>query len=196
MLAFTDVETTGTEMWRNEIIEIATVVTDDDFKVLGEFNEYVRPEYSKQYTPEAEEVHGITWHDSQSFSSSDIVLSDYIDFLSEYRVGHEASLQMVCHALPFYSSLDLIDRNFIFAWFWNHDHRHTYYSLFDDQNTKSTIIRSKKLAQQTWGVPNQKLSTWMNKLGLSFKPHRALDDAYACLEVYKYQKTYQGGILG
>ena len=44
ILAFCDLETTGTSREKHEIIEVAAVIWDSkEDKIIGEFNEYIKP---------------------------------------------------------------------------------------------------------------------------------------------------------
>lgn len=185
MYLIIDLETSGRVFFKNEIIEIAAIVLDDDLNKKGEFCEYIKPECRDQWDKSAEEVHGLTWEELQLAGDSSSVIMRFISFLNEHKSGDYFSL--VCHALPVKSSADLFDRNFLFAWFWNNDKRVEYYSFIDEARIRSTIDRRHKQARSYFGIRDQKLSTWAEKLNIEFNHHSALDDANVCAEIFKYQ---------
>jgi len=190
MYAITDIETSGRDPWRNEIIQIATIIADKEFKVVKTFNKYLKPERRSYWDEGAEKIHGITWNKSRCFDNRDSVLNEYIHFLNSNCPdgGHS----FVAHALPFRSSIDFFDRNFLFAFFWVRDLRTDFYKLFPEGKTISTIHKKRKLATQRYQIKDQKLSTWADKLNFELDHHDALSDTKCCLEVLKYQKSIDG----
>lgn len=191
MYAVTDLETTGLDPWRNEILTISTLIADENFQIVDEFNGRCRPSYTDQWSEEAEKVHGITRREADTFDDSSGVLGEYIRFLDNRSGGYH----FTCHALPRKSSVDLIDRNFVFSWFWVNDRRVDYYRHFPEEKVTSTIKKRKKEAKDLWGMSSQSLKAWMDKLGIDSKSHHeARFDAWACLQILKYQK--QGEIGG
>ena len=192
MYAITDLKTSGKYPGRNEILSIATMMLDDDLNQVGSFSSNIRPDYLDMWDDEAEEVHGIRKSVALKFEKSTDVLCEYKKFLRSYGRDHI----FVCHALPFKSNIDLFDRNFVFFWFDYHDARFDYYKLFNDEGSISTIRRDRRNAMNEYGIKNQKLDTWMDKLGIDKnKHHNAEFDAYVCSEIFKYQRNIQGGIF-
>ena len=185
MYAIIDLETSGRVFFKNEIIEIAAIVLDEDLNKIGEFCEYIKPECIAQWDKGAEEVHGLSWDRLQLAKPSNSVIMEFISFLTGLKNGTPFSL--VCHALPIKSSIDVFDRNFLFAWFWANEKRVEYYNLIDETRIRSTIDRKHKMARSLYGIRDQKLSTWAEKLNIEFNHHSALDDASVCAEVFKYQ---------
>ncbi len=194
MYAVVDLETTGRDPWRNEILTLCCIVADTNFKEVDRFNGKIKPSYLEQWSEDAENVHKITKQEADTFDNTIDVIDNFISFLNGL---HSHEYRFVCHALPFRSSVDLFDRNFIFSWFWSNNRRVDYYRLFPEDKMISTIIRKRKLAQEQWGIPNQKLSTWIDKLGIDNSKHHEADfDAEVCLKVLEYQQTNQGVING
>lgn len=185
MYAVTDLETTGIRPGTNEILTIATILADDDFNEVDVFHRGIRPEYKNQWSEDAENIHNITWDKAQSFKDSKQVLDDYVSFLSNYGRDHS----FVCHALPFGNKVNTFDRNFVFYWFHYDDRRVDYYRLFPEDKMYTTIAAKRKQACLDWGIENQKLGTWADKLGVKFKHHNALEDARVTLQVLKYQRS-------
>lgn len=183
--AVIDLETTGLCPWRNDPLQIAAVIANDKFEQIGEFNEYIRPNNWEHWSEGAEKVHGITRDNAKIFPSSIDIINRFIKYL--YGLESNGGYTFVCHALPFKSSIDLFDRNFVFSWFWIHDYRADYYRLFPEDKIMSTISRKRIDAHNKWSIKDQKLSTWAKKLGIKFNHHSAIDDAKVCLEILKYQ---------
>ncbi len=189
MYAVTDIETTGLDPWKAEILTISTIIASKDFEILKTFNGKIKPE-NNHWSKEAEEVHKISMEEAETFNKREDVLEDYVEFLSE-----APPYAFVCHALPVKSSIDLFDRNFIFAWFWVCERRSDYYFLFPENRMVSTIRKKRKEAQELWGLKSQKLSSWMDKLGIDQSLHHDAEfDAKVCLEILKYQN--QGDLHG
>jgi len=73
-LAFTDVETTGTDELVHEIVEIGLVVADQrSLQVVGELDLKVKPEHIELATPEALAVNGYLeedWRDALALSEA------------------------------------------------------------------------------------------------------------------------------
>lgn len=189
MFAVIDLETTGKDHWRNEILTIACILTDPNFNELETFTASIKPEEST-WDEEAEKVHGISRKQAKAFDNNLDVLDRFCDVLGSYGEGRNWSF--VCHALPFRSRIDLFDYNFIFAWFWKKDKREDLYRFFPEELIYSTIHKKRNHATTQYQIENQKLSTWASKLDITFEHHTALDDAKVCLEVLKYQKGNQG----
>lgn len=185
--AVIDLETTGLDQWRSEVLEIACIVLDEEFKEISTFHEYVRPEYS--WSEDAKRVHGISRDQASRFRVSDDVISEFCSFLAYYRKPF--GYRMVAHAKPLRHDADLFDRRMLFSWFWNSDRRSEFYNYFREENVYSTIKRKRSEAEAEWGLKSQRLSAWADKLGIEFVHHRAIEDARLTVEVLKYQM--QGG---
>lgn len=190
MYAITDIETTGRDQWRNEIIQLCTILTDDNFNEVATFNEYIKPEREDYFDQRAFEVHGISWAASRKFKSQEDIFVRYNKFLYEHCPA--GGLSFVCHALPFRSSVDLFDLNFIFSWYFTMDYRFLYYRYFPESKVISTIKKKRKQATTNYQIPNQKLGTWAKKLDFELKHHDALSDTRCCLEILKYQESLNG----
>lgn len=184
MFAVTDIETTGVKPWSNEILTLCTIVLDENLDEVDRFNANIKPNYESQWTYEAEQVHGISLKDARLFRTPSVVLNEFVRFLSSFQ----GPLCFTCHAFPFKSRIDLFDYQFVFSWFWVNEKRTKFYELFGDEYCHSTIIRSKNEAKALWGVENQKLETWAEKLGWDYsRAHNAEFDTELTCEVLRYQ---------
>lgn len=181
---FVDFETSGKDPLRNDIIEFGAIVADEALQALDEFHSYARPTESEWWDEEAEEVHGISKEFLVSQPSIENVISGFHKFLEQF-----APLSFVCHSghYPF-----VFDLAFLKSAYLKYLSPFDLYSVIGDPafNAFSTVNRSKNYARSVWGVENQKLSTWMNKLGIEdSKHHSALFDARVCFEVFKFQES-------
>lgn len=185
MYAVIDFETTGKHPGKNEPLTVGIVAADDKFNILGEFHRGIRPTNIHAWDEDAYRVHGISWERSQEFKEQKTVALDMISFLDEIA----DSFSLVCHALPFGSEMNTFDRNVLFYWLHYNEMRVDYYRLFPEERMRSTIKAKRKEATELYGIKNQKLDTWIQKLGLEKRGrHSALEDAKICLEVLKFQE--------
>jgi len=176
MFSVIDIETTGLNEWKNDIITIGAVVVDDNLDVIKEKEFKMKPDSPHYWSADAEGVHRITLDEALEFPEQEEVISDIIDFLP-------GSSTFIYHAMARF------DYRFMFALFWKHEMRAEFYKLFPNQ--QSTIDPKHKKARERWQIENQKLDTWAHKLGLKFKHHNSLEDARLCYNVFKYQRSQQ-----
>ncbi len=189
MYAVIDIETTGLDPWRNEILTVSTVILDVMLDEVTRWTGRIRPEHIDYWSDDAQKIHGISKEMAASFDDSRDVLDAYISILDEYSTG---GYSFICHALPVRSNIDLFDRNFIFAWMWSHRRRADYYRLFPEDRMRSTILKSRKKAQKQWGITSQSLSAWMTLLDIDQSRHHDSEfDAWICAEILRYQEGYR-----
>ncbi len=88
-LAFTDLETTGPEWWKHEVLEFGAVITTPDLHVLHEIDAKVRPEHIENADAFALEYNGYSdeaWQDAVDLHD---VLEEYCDHSSNaVLAGH------------------------------------------------------------------------------------------------------------
>ena len=119
-LAFVDLETTGLDPLKHEIIEIGMVVVDDsDFTIIDQVNIKVKPEHPELGEPAAFKVNGYSeeeWDDAMTLHQAMIHLSEHADkatFLAynatfDWAFIHVA-LEKTGHANPFhYHRIDVL----------------------------------------------------------------------------------------
>jgi DNA polymerase III epsilon subunit family exonuclease len=89
-LVFFDIETTGTDIFRSEIVEIAAIrvhLKGNEARELGHFHSLVKP--SRPIPAAATEVHGITDEDVRDSPSLKDVLPRFLDFIGDSPLaGH------------------------------------------------------------------------------------------------------------
>ncbi len=152
-----DLETTGVNPAYNRIVEIGAV----KFRLDGErdvFHTLVNPCVAM---PEnVIRIHGIT----DSMVASAPVIEDVIDGFSDFIRGSVLVIQNPRFDLSF------IERAF---------------RAHDIDSERLWALDTVRLAKRyfTW-LPNHKLSTLADYLGLDMVKHRALDDAIVCMKVF------------
>jgi DNA polymerase III epsilon subunit family exonuclease len=91
-LAFIDIELTGLDLTRHEIIEIGCVVTDPDFKVIEEFELKIKPERVEEADPISMKINHYNkkeWEDAYSLKEAlEIFTAKVGDCI---MVGHNVS---------------------------------------------------------------------------------------------------------
>jgi len=189
MYAVVDLETTNKHPGRGEILTLACIVADKNFKEVDRFEGKIKPQYWEQWDEGAEKIHGITKQSASNFSNCIDVVTGLNNFL--YDLSDNGDYSFVCHAQPGTSDVDLFDRNFIFFTYLYLGLRCDYYKLFTESRIRSTISRKRKATTMMYGIKNQKLDTWMDKLGIDkTKHHDAMFDTEVCLEILKYQERF------
>ena len=183
---FVDVETSGSDLWRHSIIQLAYIVTDNKLKELGRKNCYLQLEKGAWFDEGAEKIHKI----SQSQTESVTVLNEFISDMQKFKPMH-----FINHASPskwFREDTKEwvpahFDWNFMLWWFTKQEKRGEFYDIFSYRPI-TTILPSAKQAATRYGVSGQGLANWANHLGIDNDLHHdALNDVEVLLEIYKYQ---------
>ncbi|MFK4880308.1 PolC-type DNA polymerase III [Lactococcus petauri] len=156
-----DFETTGFSPQKNEIIQIGAVKYDQAHQEIARFNQLIKP--TRSYLPtKISELTGI-WPASllgQPVLAE--VLPDFIDFSRD-------SL-MVAHNAPF-------DVSFLYQAIVDCEIGDApHFQVYD------TLSEAKKLVQ----MPNYKLETFKDVLGIDLRSHDALNDCLITARLYQY----------
>lgn len=185
MFCFLDFEVSGLQPGRADPLTIGSVFADEKLNKVSDFHLGIRPTSIHAWSKEAEDVHKIPWSKAIKFKTQEEALEEFIQKCKSIS----DSFTFVCHAMPFGNYVNTFDRNVLFYWFQYNDRRVDYYKLFPEEKMTSTIKLKRKDAMEEYEIPNQKLATWMNKLGInSDLHHSALFDATVCYEIFKYQR--------
>lgn len=172
---YLDVETTGFDAIRNDVVSLAAVVTDDDFNIQDKFYDTCKPEFNKYFSEDAIDVHGFTRDDLNTFQDPRDLCIKLLHFLRPFKDSNNVSRLFVSHSL----------RNFDFSFlewlFIKQDLQYSLYKVLTPNNQRSTI----KAARDA-GHKKNKLNEWADRLGIDLTHHHALSDTMACLEVDKY----------
>lgn len=213
---YVDLETTGTDPIRNDVIEICCLVTEKNkFEIIDKFHSYVKPRSFNSYvwTKAAQDVHGISIEKAESFPSLKEVGREFLIFCDKYRDKKDHCPQLfVCHANrhSFYdkktgeSSWGMFDYNFL-EWFFRKIGDRWYYAflkVFSQDYCLSTVWLAKELGfgnehliidgipQYTkTGRPKKEgngLAVWAKRIGFHLKHHDAQSDTECCLRVHEF----------
>jgi len=164
--AFIDIETTGFNLIKHEIIEIGCVLTTPDFKIIEEFELKIKPEHIENADPVSLKINHYNekdWGNAQSLEETMKILKDKVrDCI---MVGHNVAFDVGFLEYAFnkiemlntmhYHKLDTI------AIAWAKLHR--------DPNLKHFSLRELCVR---FGIKNK-------------RAHTALSDARATFELYK-----------
>lgn len=159
-----DVETTGLEPCIDKIIEISAVKYIDN-KEVAIFNELVNPH--RELDPYITSLTKIKESDLVNKPSINTILPKFIEFIEDFTlVAHNASFDIKMIVAESYRSG----------------------IQFPDNKIQDTLKLSRRIFSKS-DVPNYKLETLKNYLGLAYNSHRALDDCYTCASVYQVYLT-------
>jgi DNA polymerase III epsilon subunit-like protein len=178
---FVDCETTGFRSFSHDVIEIGAVLTDDDCNVLSEFQTLVQPwnktDYKDEAIQKAMSISKITPKMLRNAPDSYKASKMFMRWLWD---NSQSDMELIGHNGKFF------DHNFIENWMRKTELLYYFYKRVQPYHWKDTV----KIGREQ-GIKDNKLSTWIKRLDLKTNHHRGLDDAYACLEVYKSLRNSQ-----
>jgi DNA polymerase III epsilon subunit-like protein len=210
---YVDLETSGGDPIRNDVIEICCLVTRrGEFEVIDKFHSYVRPEQinSVTWSQRAQEVHGITPAQAMTFPERRKVAIDFLNFLVPYKHEENFAQLFVCHAMAqsFFDQKEnetkwgMFDFNFLDWLFRKEKLNYSLYKVFNPTYLLSTIWLAQKLGygnDQLYidGVPQYTksgrpkkegngLAIWSKRAGFELEHHKAESDTFGCLYVHKF----------
>ena len=168
-LAFIDIETTGLNPLKHEIIELGCIIADSKtFEVYGKLNFKIKPQFIKKADPKALLVNGYNeadWKDAMPLMKALMFFAEAVE--GSTLVGH----------------------NIIFDW--------SFLRIALENEMVDKYFKVPKYKIDTislaWGkIPHSKVQSWSLKtictyLGIPPEDdtHRALAGAEKCFEVYK-----------
>lgn len=179
-LFFCDLETSGLDPIRNDVVSLCIMVTDSEFNIMGTFYETCKPEFNKFYSEKAEEIHGFSRAELSGFQSRKKMLISLLHFLNEFRSPGQYH--------PFiYHALKGFDWKFVVNAFEKENMRWSFYKMFNWNFTESTVEMARNA-----GYIGNKLNEWADRMGFELDHHDARSDTECCLEVYKYLRRKHG----
>lgn len=165
-ISFIDLEMTGLEAQKHEIVEIGLVkVSQPELEIIETWEAKVIPEHLETADPESLKISGYkqeAWKDA-------ISLKQAMELLSEKSKG-----SILAGFVPFadYSFLDAAV---------------TKTGIPLDFHRRTLDIHSYAVAKMGYDWNDSGLSTICQKLGIKLEQHHtALPDAMACYKIYKY----------
>jgi DNA polymerase III epsilon subunit-like protein len=173
ILAFCDLETTGTSREKHEIIEVAAVIWDSkEDKIIGEFNEYIKP--NARIPSIITEITGITNSMVANSRKSWEVLPEFYAWLKlnnvEKIVGH---------------NFKAFDRHFLAAQVKRYELDVKFginidYDVIDTYHICARLNKEGRIK-----TVNSKQVTLAEYFGIEYNAHRAIEDVRALLQIYK-----------
>ena len=178
-------------------LSIGCVILNEDLSYVDEFYSTIKPYQGCKWDLDAEKKHKISREESSTFPNHSVVYSQFREFLFDYG----SKFSFVCHAFPNWGRDALFDYQLVNWWFIHNTNPHTDYAIADRvfplEKRYSTILTSKREAQDRFGVENQKLSSYLNLFNMSEDEyHNALYDAKVTAKVFRlHMKNKTAGMI-
>ena len=183
MKYFIDVETSGFDIWRNSVISLALIATDDNGNTLGEFYEECAPDVGELAWSKVKGKDGKTHEDAHGFREDDqrkkqsplSLIINLWKFLNEYTEGK--AIPLVQHS----------DSNFDSRMLWafllkNLDWKYYEFLKFIKESGHEDTMR---MARKVLDLENYQLPTVATACGLEFENHHhALYDCRYTKDIY------------
>jgi DNA polymerase III epsilon subunit-like protein len=180
VLAALDVETTGRDPCRHEVIQIAIVLADCNLNPTKHFYSNICPQYPDRIHPEAVATHGLTYEALKGEPDRYTVADSLWDWYQSLNLAPGKRLIPLCHNsqfdIPFVQSMLGMDM---------------FYEIFGypTRDTQATIVSMMDAAafhNSSCDFKYAKLGEACKVLGVQLEDaHDALADALATLRVYK-----------
>lgn len=170
---FCDVETTGLDPVRNDIIACAFILTDTKYKILEKKASNVKPLNLGFWSEDAERIHGITSSIAMTYQHPFDVCIEMLRFLAPYR--SDSPIRFIYHANgPF-------DWHFIKWLFMKQELEYSLYKVLNWKNLDSTMrmARQKKHKKVS-------LDALAKQFGVPLDHHNAESDVNACMKIHQY----------
>ena len=181
MIAVVDIETTGTDYWRSEIIALSVGLYQNTGELVAEKDLYFKPVRIKFWSDEAEMVHGINKEVAMNLPDANKSWGEFFEFLDSHI---EKPIPFVCHALWFGH---YFDRAFLECQMFLTNHHWLLRKYFSASVSTHTMAQKLK----THGYYNfEKLSLdyLSNWFKIDLDHHDAKSDRIACAKLYFYLK--------
>ncbi len=176
-LFFCDVETTGFDPIRNDIVSICMAVTDWEHNLIDVFYDTAKPEFNKFYSEDAEKIHGFGRDELSNFQHPRDTLIKLLNFLNKYRTPGK-------YHVFIYHALRLFDYKFL-EWAFRKQYMHwSFFKMFHSEYSESTIDMAKSM-----GYQGNKLNQWAERIDFELEHHNAKSDTLCCVQVHKYLRN-------
>ena len=169
-----DIETTGLDFQRHEIVELGVIAVDTELNELAKFEAYVRPLHPETASERAMEVNGLDLAFLQKQATPAQVKSLFYDWLQDYFPGQ--SFGVIGHNYAMFDSLFL--RMFF--------RQELFGEIFNRNVYDTRIIAAELKARGRLDVKGVSLKVLCERFKIERKQaHRALSDARDTVELLK-----------
>lgn len=201
---FFDLETTGLDPWRHDIITACFILTDENYKTIDILETKTQPDASTWWDKEAEKIHGISYQETQKWESRARTCVNIIKFLDQNGVTPNNTTTII-QANPnrWFNEAELrwnvawFDKEMLFAMFWKEDmtfllRKHLVFRERDNIKTLWSVLDRLMIKPRTL-----KEACKRAKINLD-NHHDARADTEALIKVWKHfeQKTREGNRVG
>ena len=168
-----DGETTSFDKIGGDLIKWAFVEIYDDYTLGRQKDWSLRPYSTKYFTEGAQEIHGITYWQAQSFPRRVDSLISMLNWLTPLK--DQFQIPLVYHA----------NANFDFKWleatFMKEEMQGSFSKVFHADLNESTLKMARKYLKQ---YKSHKLNICADHYNIELKHHDALSDTLACAKIW------------
>lgn len=191
MICFVDTECSGIDKRKGcyyntfleyDIIELAAVITDDEFNIKGEFCERSQPEDFSKWSKESQKIHGINRKSLRNAISQRVLFDNFSSFIMDFKLDGKTAFNFVDH------SNGRFDYRWIKSLFLKQGTYHDFYKFFSDNKYESTIQLARNSKYREY-YKKHNLAYLCDYHSIDLDHHKAISDVNGCLELYKTYKA-------
>lgn len=184
-----DTETTGLDPSKNQVVDIALVLLDNEFNVLSELQVFAHPDATAVIEAKAVEINGYT---AQAWTAKNAVTqAEMFDAVYDY-VSEHTKLKLIAHNVSF-------DKSFLKALFTTHSvSTHKDFNSIFDYHALDTISLALFLDYVQTGQARKRYSLSSLTADYQIKhaeAHTAKSDIHACIDLLRVLKDAVKGTL-
>jgi DNA polymerase-3 subunit alpha len=166
-----DVESTGLDFNRQDIIQLACIAVIDGVEQKQIFNEFCQPTRYDNIDQIALDTHGITIEQMRTFQTQAEMLDKFIAFVQQFNTKFAIAGYNVS-----------FDKSFVGATFSKHGKSHEFLKLFT-LDVHDTYKRAQEVKKDLVRTPNLKLNTLAKAYDIPIDAHDALSDIRATIKL-------------
>lgn len=167
-----DIETTGLDFWRNEILTISISAVSNFVTVSEEVFKF-KPERKQYYSAESEQIHGISLKEAMGFNNSKKEWNRFLDFISSFS---ERPLPIICHAMWFGK---YFDSTFIDCQLFMRE------LLFEKRKFIGKPVSTITMAKSIYNYESYSLDSLCKRYSIPLDHHNAVSDRIACQKLFE-----------
>ncbi len=178
-----DVETTGTDPEKHEIIQIAVVPLNPDLTLRRDvipFYTEIMPMHPETAEPEAMRTNKIDLEKLLREGHDQWRVADlFEEWFEKLNLGFRKAIIPLAHNWPY-------DAAFLQAWLGHLSFHHFFFGYRDTMSVMNHLNDIADFANEPWPFPKMSLGSLCNRLQVeNLNPHDALGDAVATAECYR-----------